>query len=162
MDPLTDLLNRRGIEEHAKALISEAKRHNTNLFLALIDLDYFKNINDTYGHSTGDEVLRHFAAIAKDEFRQEDSIGRFGGEEFLVFIKGVDKEEGMNILSRFRERISKTSIASEKNESVQFTCSIGATSLSEHDKELDDLVRRADKALYMIKENGRNQLLFLR
>jgi diguanylate cyclase (GGDEF)-like protein len=122
----------------------------------MIDLDHFKRINDTYGHSTGDEVLRQFARIVRQTSRTIDIPARLGGEEFAILLPGVTQQNAMAIAERLRQQIADVTIAHEKG-SVRVTISIGGASLSSDDSDGDAVLSHADTALYEAKDAGRNQ-----
>lgn len=151
LDPLTNLWNRRRIEEAVDAELALAEREGRDFAVLLFDIDYFKRINDTYGHDVGDNVLKGLASIVNDERRGGDTLGRWGGEEFIYTASGADAESAHQIAERLRQRI-----AEESFEHVgQVTVSVGLTSWQEGDTYVD-LVRRADQALYEAKGAGRN------
>lgn len=108
MDDLTGAFNRKHFNQVMKQLIGDFKRTNRVFSLALIDLDYFKNVNDTYGHLIGDEVLQGFSELVKNSIRLEDTFCRYGGEEFAVFLPHTDAESAMLVIQRIQERFAAT------------------------------------------------------
>lgn len=123
----------------------------------MIDADHFKNVNDTYGHSVGDDVLKAMANHMRSSFRQSDCIGRIGGEEFLVILPETTKEKARIVLEKFRESLSQLEIVSETN-IINITSSIGISQVSRDDEDSWQAVKRADFSLYNSKENGRNRI----
>jgi len=158
-DPLTSLLNRRGFFEAAKASLSYAKRNIKSVSLAMIDIDLFKAINDNYGHHTGDEVLKEFAKIMCECFRDSDIIGRLGGEEFCVLLTDSNLLSAKEKLDMFRDTVEKNTISIEGEYLIKFTISVGLTE-SEKNSEynLDAMLKQADKYLYQAKDSGRNKV----
>jgi diguanylate cyclase (GGDEF)-like protein len=122
----------------------------------MIDLDNFKRVNDTYGHSTGDAVLRQFANIMRETVRTIDIAARLGGEEFAILLPNTTQEEAMCLAERLRQRIADTEFYYEKGV-VRITISTGAALLTADDREGDAALNRADTALYEAKDAGRNQ-----
>lgn len=155
-DPLTDLYNRRFFLD---ALTQETARlarfENQSASLLMIDLDYFKCVNDTYGHSTGDEVLRQVAHILRQTLRTIDIPARLGGEEFAILLLGASQSDTMVIAERLRQQMTTIAIPHEKGV-VRITISIGAAALSA-DLDGDAVLKQADTALYAAKDAGRNQ-----
>jgi diguanylate cyclase (GGDEF)-like protein/PAS domain S-box-containing protein len=155
-DPLTELYNRRVFLEKLAEESARLARDGQLASLLMIDLDNFKRINDTYGHSTGDEVLRQFAHIMRETIRAIDIPARLGGEEFAVLLPSTTPKEAIYLAERLRQRIADTEFHYEKGV-VRLTISIGSASLQADDKEGDAVLNRADAALYEAKESGRNQ-----
>lgn len=154
VDPLTELANRRLFRRHASAAITHAGRTGDALVLAVIDIDHFKNFNDSFGHTAGDEALRAVASIIGDAARRPmDMAARLGGEEFALLLYSTGPEEAGAILETLRERVSAAVIAVNGS----LTISIGATALGEDD-DLDRLYARADSLLYASKHDGRDRL----
>jgi diguanylate cyclase (GGDEF)-like protein/PAS domain S-box-containing protein len=145
-DQLTGLPNRRALEEQMPRAMARARRCREPLSVAILDIDHFKDYNDTHGHLAGDEVLRACAKAWDSALRGEDTIVRFGGEEFLVLLPDTDPETAAEIVERLRV---KTPMGQ--------TCSAGLASW-DFAESIDDLLGRADKALYLAKASGRNQL----
>lgn len=157
-DMLTQTANRRHFLERLDAEMSRSRRFSEPLCVAIMDADKFKNINDTYGHAGGDEVLRSLSRMTKDMLRNHDIVGRLGGEEFALCMPETVLEKGVLVANRVRESIAAMEIPHE-GETISFTVSIGIT---EYDPETDDadiLMGRADKLLYDAKETGRNKVV---
>lgn len=156
-DPLTLLANRRQLMHLATQEFERARRYQLPLVLAMIDLDHFKQINDRYGHDTGDAVLRAFAVLSQRMLRQTDSIGRFGGEEFLLILPHTTLEAAQGIVERLRSEFSQLVIPGLRGE-WQPTLSAGLTLVQAGDVELATVVKRADEAVYAAKGKGRNRV----
>lgn len=154
-DGLTGLLNRRSFYQEAERRLTMLTAGKT-LGLAVIDLDYFKQVNDTYGHDIGDKVLRSFAQIARESLREKDVLARFGGEEFILLIQHADATLLQQCVERIRQRFSETSFAGLPSD-YRCTLSAGLSLLHPGDK-LDQRIREADQALYSAKEAGRNRI----
>lgn len=156
-DSLTGLLNRRVFLERLEQERAKVARlpHYVAVLL-MLDLDYFKRINDTYGHATGDAVLKAFAEITLNNLRSIDVPARLGGEEFAILLAGSDKHDAMAMAERMREQIAGIEIEHELGP-VRVTVSIGAATILADDANADVVLNRADEALYEAKERGRNQ-----
>ncbi len=155
-DGLTQLLNRAGFQNAYEKEKHKLYGNNLTVSVLMIDLDHFKNINDTYGHINGDRVLLHFSNLIKKSLKNEDIIGRIGGEEFAAIISGVNKEEAYNISERIRRKIACSKVLLLDGESIQYTISIGITDNDDINKSLNELLHEADRALYQAKEKSRN------
>jgi len=161
LDALTNLNNRRQFETRLGQEISIAKRQNNSLCAMMIDIDFFKSVNDTYGHAAGDEVLRTVASIIKQALRESDIPARYGGEEFAVLLPFAHLEEAALVGERLRKAVEETPIRiyqeTEQEKEIKITISMG---LAEYNKleTGEALFERADKALYEAKTNGRNQV----
>ncbi len=154
IDPLTGIYNRRYFYNISKELIALTKRENRELSLAIIDIDDFKQINDTHGHDIGDDVLKLLVKKVRETIRNSDILIRFGGEEFIVLLSNTSSKQAMIVMEKVREVIEEQKFM--KN--VSFTISIG---ISEHIKEeiaIESLFKRADLALYSAKESGKNRV----
>ena len=126
--------------------------------LLIFDIDFFKKINDTYGHDIGDEVLRILAEIARKEMRYSDVLARFGGEEFIVLLPNTRLEDASIIAERLCKKIEQHQICIENKFFINFSVSIGVAQLEPQQKDLNLLIKQADIALYEAKKNGRNQV----
>lgn len=157
-DYLTGLANRRHFFERAEEEIARHSRHGGELSVLMFDIDNFKLINDLYGHSTGDLVLKKIADIAMETLREIDLIGRIGGEEFAVLLPQTGLEEAMLVAERLRKAIEQGEIVLNEGLSPRFSASFGVTSVGERSSNIDMLLSRADKALYEAKESGRNRV----
>ncbi|MGA3085813.1 MAG: GGDEF domain-containing protein [Thermodesulfobacteriota bacterium] len=156
-DPLTGLFNRREYEMLFKHEIERARRMKTSLSLGILDLDYFKKVNDTYGHGVGDEVLRRTAELLRKNLRAVEIIGRFGGEEFIIFFPDTSIDQAVMISDRFLKKLSATDINIGVS-TIRITATAGITQLLPIDKDINSIIRRADTALYKGKEAGRNRV----
>ncbi len=156
LDNLTQLANRNYIEKELLARFDEQKRFDMPFGILFIDIDYFKRVNDTYGHSVGDEVLRFVAQTFIANSRPFDLYGRWGGEEFLGIIRNITAEALEDLGNRLRVLIENSYIIHE-GKKLQVTVSIGATQVRKHDS-VEMLIKRADALLYQSKQMGRNRL----
>jgi diguanylate cyclase (GGDEF)-like protein len=156
VDELTGLHNRRFILEDYYSKVSAAKRYQQPLSILLIDIDYFKKVNDQYGHPIGDEVLMSVAVDLANGLRESDLIGHYGGEEFLALLPMADLAETQIIAERLRAQVANSVVFQEKY-GFGVTVSIGLAQLSLNETELE-LITRVDKALYAAKHNGRNRV----
>jgi len=156
-DVLTGLHTRRHVLELGGHEEKRWRRKHGHLSLVMIDIDHFKKVNDTHGHSAGDEVLKAFAAVCRRTFRQTDVIGRFGGEEFLAILPETSLDEACVIAERLRRQTQEETIALHHAE-TRITVSIGATELLDSDSSLEQTISRADVALYRAKGAGRNRI----
>ncbi|SFP90102.1 sensor domain-containing diguanylate cyclase [Pseudomonas borbori] len=154
-DQLTELLNRRGFDLLANQAIQEARRNPSPLCALLLDLDNFKDLNDSHGHLAGDEVLRGFASKLRDNLRQSDIICRWGGEEFILLLKDTSPEQARLLAEKIRQQ-TEHSRFSYKGASLHITTSIGLAELHQDDS-LSELLARTDRALYRAKQSGRNR-----
>ncbi|HEY9228346.1 MAG TPA: diguanylate cyclase [Gemmatimonadaceae bacterium] len=158
-DPLTRILNRRALLDRLTAEVDRARRFNSSLTLLLLDVDHFKQINDTEGHLAGDSVLRQLGALLEDAVRKVDVVARYGGEEFVAILPETVSEGGIIFAERLRERIEAQSFDVGEGKPVHLTVSIGiATFPSPRVATTEDFFARADEALYRAKSGGRNQV----
>lgn len=153
-DELTGLMNRRAFFEHAQVLYERCRHNRQPLCALMIDMDHFKEINDTYGHQAGDQVLRQIGGVISASFRQADVYGRLGGEEFAVLLPNTSLETARTIAEQLIKAIS--GLSSEPVHGL--TASLGVASSHAQDQDLHDLMNTADKALYRAKAQGRNQV----
>jgi diguanylate cyclase (GGDEF)-like protein len=158
-DALTGLDNRRHLNERIDEMFSHAKRLNEPFSLVMCDLDKFKSVNDTYGHQVGDEVLKQLADILRDEAREIDRVGRYGGEEFMLLLPGTVLDAAVTFAERVRKRLEAHTFTFTGG-TLTRTASFGVAGWP-HPKieQCDDLVRTADDALYVAKETGRNKVV---
>ena len=159
LDYLTGLNNRGYFMQIAEHELSRAKRYQTPLSLLMMDVDYFKVINDTHGHKTGDRVLQSFAEICRRTLRGIDVVGRVGGEEFAVLLPETDIDQAIEVAERLRENIATTKVSINQGLPLNFTVSIGVTTLNDDNENIDQLFDAADKALYHAKKAGRNRVM---
>ena len=157
-DFLTELLNRRAVFDVLKKEISRFQRTDQSISVILADLDYFKNVNDTYGHSVGDAVLKETSRRLLDCIRPYDTVGRIGGEEFLIVLPECDTADGTAVAERIRVAVGETEIV-VAGKKIWVTISLGVATASAHKViNQDSLVAAADKALYRAKNEGRNKI----
>ncbi len=156
VDPLTGTNNRAAFDSAIEKEVERSHRHHMPLSLAVIDIDFFKQVNDNYGHSTGDNVLRKVTTVIKDTLRASDELFRYGGEEFTVILNGTDSDGAANVAERIREEIENAYFEHEDG-TIPLTVSIGISSLTTRD-DAKRLFNKADAALYRAKETGRNKI----
>ena len=157
-DVLTGLYSRRFIMEKLNREIARSQRTGSSFAVAICDIDHFKKINDSYGHQAGDIVLREFGKILEGNIREYDSVGRIGGEEFLMITPLKNEEDEISLFERVRSKVENGRIAVESGE-ISMTVSIGVT-FYETGKNSDKIIFEADKALYIAKNSGRNRVVF--
>ncbi|MBF0203088.1 MAG: GGDEF domain-containing protein [Desulfamplus sp.] len=155
MDSLTGIINRRFFMERAEEEISRAVRYNHPITFFMMDIDHFKNVNDTYGHHAGDVVLKNVSQICLDSLRLNDLFGRIGGEEFAVLLPETPLEHAKIVAERIRQSIEKVRWNID-GITVSCTMSIGISQLQRNSKGLHQLMKAADDALYDAKNSGRN------
>ena len=158
-DGLTGLDNRRYLEERLHEMFEHSLRLHEPLSVVMCDIDHFKSVNDTYGHLAGDAILRQFADLIKEQAREIDRVGRYGGEEFLIILPGTVLDAAVTFAERVRERIEAHEFAYE-DERIKRTVSCGVAAWP-HPliSSRDQLIRSADDALYVAKERGRNRVV---
>jgi two-component system, cell cycle response regulator len=157
-DGLTDLANRKQLDAVLEEEINRARRHGRPLALLMLDIDHFKNVNDTHGHLTGDSVLRGLAAIMQRRLRPSDRLGRYGGEEFCAILPETSLHNAAKIAEDLRALVETHAfVAEDKN--IRVTMSVGAGVLTD-DMTMADLYRSADEMLYKAKRGGRNKVCF--
>lgn len=157
-DPLTGLNNRRQYESLFQLELTRAERKGQHLSVCILDLDHFKQINDTFGHSVGDQVLVHTAELCRDSFRTIDILGRLGGEEFVVLMADTDLETAAHVVRRFLSVLAATPV--HVGEAViHVTATAGVVERRAEEHELDELIQRADRAMYEGKSAGRNRVV---
>ena len=157
-DSLTQVLNRRALTVRLVSEMDRSRRYDAMLSMLMVDLDHFKNVNDTMGHLVGDDVLREVAHLLLESVRSVDFVARYGGEEFVVVLPETALAGAVKFAERMRERIEHNSFASTHG-GVRMTASIGVASYPAPGVHtVDDLFARADEALYRAKSAGRNQV----
>ena len=156
-DFLTGALNRRGMDEAIEREFERADRHNTPLSLAMIDIDHFKKINDTMGHSTGDVALAHLAKVVKSVLRSTDVLARYGGEEFVILLPGSKQADAVNVITGVQRDLTKNFFM-HNSERVLITFSAGVSERIAGES-IDTVLPRADAALYLAKQTGRNRVV---
>ena len=157
-DSLTGVSNRRYFEEIGRREVVRAERHQRPLSLMILDVDFFKRINDTYGHPVGDKVLQALSLVARAELRENDLLARLGGEEFIVLLPDINLSEALCVAERLRLTFAVCNVPLENGEVVGFTVSIGVSQLGGEFDSLDTLLQSADLALYQAKNSGRNRV----
>jgi diguanylate cyclase (GGDEF)-like protein len=158
-DPLTRCLSRRALLDGLASRISEARRHGRGLSLALLDVDRFKVVNDSYGHLVGDHVLATLGRLLGGRFRLEDLRGRWGGEEFVVVLPGEPADTAAAVLTRLLDEFRSLPFRSERGDRFFVTFSAGVASFPEEGESIDALLRTADARLYEAKRRGRGHVL---
>jgi len=157
IDSLTGLLNRGAILRKLSEQMKHAKRYREELSLSLLDIDYFKKVNDQYGHLTGDDVLEQVAILMWQNIRDADIIGRYGGEEFIIILPRTDLSSALNVAERVRKMIEASKMKDSEGNMFGITVSQGI-SIYKPGEDEHSLISRADNALYKAKRNGRNRV----
>ena len=157
-DPLSGLPNRRSFMQYAADMLKHYKHDGRSFALVMIDIDRFKGVNDTYGHHAGDAVISAVGGTLAGEIRPTDKVARFGGEEFLVLLRGTGHQDALNTAERLRARIEKMTIPTEAH-SLKVTISLGVSVSLATDGDVHEIIGRADKALYQAKNSGRNRVI---
>jgi diguanylate cyclase (GGDEF)-like protein len=158
-DELTKLPNRRNFDTDFNKEFLRAQRYKNPLTLVMFDIDFFKKVNDTYGHQCGDYVLKEVSKAALQTFRKTDTVYRIGGEEFCVILTETNIEQAIIPLERFRKTVETLNL-NYNNQEVHITVSIGACEYCEEIKDTKDFILKTDKALYEAKNTGRNRTVF--
>lgn len=156
-DPLTGVLNRKGLDEALSREAAFAQRRGTPLCLGLLDVDNFKQINDTHGHQTGDEALQHLTNVIRENVRPQDSVGRYGGEEFVVLLPDTDLDSATAALVRLQRALTKRFFLA-RQQKLLITFSAGVAELRAEEQPVD-AIDRADKAMYLAKRSGKNRVI---
>lgn len=158
-DELTKVYNRRYFLRRLDEEIARDSQNGNNFTIAMLDIDYFKTVNDTYGHLAGDETLKFIVNKLKENLRNTDIICRFGGDEFIILLPDMKKEDARKVIERIRGNIASDSIkCSQSNQLVQVTCSVGVSTFPENGCSAEQLIKSADENLYLAKQSGRNCL----
>ncbi|MCL9782532.1 GGDEF domain-containing protein [Vibrio sp. S4M6] len=157
-DALTGVFNRRGFMLMAKHELQRSQKDDLALCLLMIDIDHFKMVNDNYGHMVGDQVLKSITKKLHMNLRASDSLGRWGGEEFIVILPNQESSRALVIAERLRESIEQSELRINKNTTVKVTISIGLSCFNKHIANLEALISSADERLYKAKQGGRNQV----
>ena len=162
-DPMTKLYNRRYFSSISKDILNLAKRNKEHIAVLMIDIDRFKDINDTYGHYFGDEVIISLADEFKKQKRESDVVFRFGGEEFLILLPNTDIKGAKILAEKIRIAIENKILHFPNKKDLKYTISIGisASKLSNKQEDIQEIINRADKALYKAKKDGRNKVSIL-
>ncbi len=159
-DELTGLYNRRYFDRHLALMLDKAREQQRDMAVMLIDMDFFKSVNDTHGHDIGDAVLREFAQRLRRNIRGVDLACRFGGEEFVVLMPDTDYRQAQGVAERVRMAVAERGFDTPELRPLTVTCSVGVA-LNEHDSDTPEMIlKRADVALYRAKREGRNRVVF--
>lgn len=159
-DPLTGIINRREFLKRFNIQFNQYKRYQEDITLFIVDIDNFKNVNDTYGHQTGDRVIKSVTSTFNKLLRKTDVFARYGGEEFIGILLKTDRIIAENILDKILGSIRSQKVTIDQGE-ISVTISIGFTMINETDKSLDDIIKRADKALYISKKQGKDTFNYI-
>lgn len=158
-DELTGLENRRALKARLEDQAAMSMRGNKDFVVIICDVDHFKRINDRYGHSVGDEALKHLAGIFRQVLRKYDTAARWGGEEFTFLLPETDMEEGKNVAERIRSEVAQTPFRVGEEEETRLTISCGVGDWKSH-RNIDKMIRVTDDRLYKAKESGRNRVVW--
>lgn len=156
-DGLTTVYNRVFLERYIELMILEAQRYGIIFSVILLDIDFFKKVNDQYGHQSGDKVLVYFASTVRNILRKSDIVARYGGEEFAIILKNTSKNDAFDVAEKIRKQIEASSVG-EQN--IKFTVSIGITDYIAYDNK-HSIIKRSDEALYNAKTTGRNKCVII-
>ncbi len=163
IDSLTGVYTRRQMLEFGGNELKRFLRTEHSLSVLMLDIDHFKKINDTYGHSIGDSALKHFAEVCKRSLRTTDIIGRIGGEEFVIIMPDTTEEEGYSVAERIRKHVAETPFLMDDTETVfVLTVSIGLYQFTQNDRLFEQALSKADSALYEAKGAGRNNVVIFK
>lgn len=156
-DFLTGLYNRRYFFKNVQKYFDYALENHESFSVAMIDIDHFKKINDTYGHETGDRAIVDLSEILRGNTGQDDVVARFGGEEFCIILKNINSQGAIDVFENIRLKVQNSITVSDKNEEIRFTVSIGV--VTQHEDTLDETVNQSDMLLYDAKQGGRNMVV---
>lgn len=156
-DTLTGALNRKGLDEALEREMSNVRRKDTPLCMAMLDIDNFKKLNDQLGHATGDEALTHLATVAREVMRPQDTLSRYGGEEFVILLPDTPLDKGVEAMTRLQRELTKRFFLAG-TEKILITFSAGVAQLAA-DETGPDAIKRADQAMYLAKRAGKNRVL---
>lgn len=159
VDGLTQIHNKRYLYEALEREVLRARRHDRPLSILMFDIDFFKRVNDQYGHLAGDYVLRELARVVQGRIRRDEVFARYGGEEFVIALPETPLEGGVSLAQNLRARVAEHTFVFQ-GERIPVTVSIGAAVLNPSDKTATDLVQRADEKLYEAKRGGRNRVCY--
>ena len=159
-DFMTGLMNRRSFLAVADDAVAFSRRYKRNMATLMIDIDHFKKINDTYGHAAGDDAIKHVAEIVRQSIRTTDKAARFGGEEFVVLLREIDQETAILLADRIRSSIESATVR-HGDTVIPLTVSVGLALFDEGDRDVQDVIERADQGLYVAKKTGRNRTFLM-
>ncbi|MFR1672617.1 MAG: GGDEF domain-containing protein, partial [Candidatus Gastranaerophilaceae bacterium] len=157
-DGLTELYNHRYFQEQMRMQVEQSKRYNSNFSLIIIDIDYFKRFNDTFGHQSGDAVLRQVAFTLKKNVRATDIVCRYGGEEMSIILPNTGKDEAFSTAEKICRRVAEKKFKLSGDKESNVTISLGVATFPFDGEEASSIIDTADKRLYNAKHNGRNQV----
>lgn len=157
IDPLTGALNRKGMEEALQREVARTRRHDGLLSVALLDIDNFKQINDNLGHRAGDLALQHLASVTRDTIRPQDTLVRYGGEEFIILLPDTNMEDAVKAMERVQRELTRRYFLTD-NDKLLITFSAGVSVLGD-DEDPSEAIRRADQAMYLAKRAGKNRVM---
>lgn len=155
VDPLTGVLNRRGFSERAESLLRRSVDARVEAAVMIVDIDHFKRVNDNHGHEAGDSVLRELGTLLRETVRDDDIVGRLGGEEFAIVLGETTPRDALLVAEKLRERTERHPFVTRRG-TIQCTVSIGLATTERSWSRLSDILQQADRALYEAKEKGRN------
>lgn len=159
-DNLTGIFNREYFFESLSLRILKAYRERAGFSIGIIDIDYFKKVNDTYGHQSGDRVLKNLTQFISQSLREYDVFARYGGEEFIFLLDGLERNQAAIIIDRIREQVAVTEIDPENNLRITFSCGLSDLFEAENQEDIADfLIKIADRRLYIAKSTGRNKIV---
>lgn len=157
IDGLTQVYNKRYFLERLESELSRARRYQRELSLIMVDIDHFKQVNDTYGHLAGDAILKQLCQVVHARIRREDMLCRYGGEEFAILLPEIDKEHALLAAEKIRILVEETSFTFEATD-IPVTISLGVYAAIEESLSSDDFIKKADERLYQAKHSGRNRV----
>jgi len=157
-DGLTQIANKRYLLDHLEKEFSRCRRYNRNLSIVMFDIDHFKQVNDQYGHLTGDYVLKELADLLRDRIRKEELFSRYGGEEFVVVLPESDGDVAAVFADILRKKVEECLFEFE-GQRIHVTISLGVAGMTPVVKDVTDLIGKADEALYKAKNGGRNRVV---
>jgi diguanylate cyclase len=156
-DPLTGALNRKGMDEALEREVGRARRRQAPLCLAMLDIDNFKKLNDTYGHDAGDQALKHLAQVVREALRPQDTLARYGGEEFVIVLSDTHLDDGVQAMVRVQRELTRKFFL-HRNEKLLITFSCGVAEMA-GDEDPAPALKRADEAMYLAKRAGKNRVV---
>jgi two-component system cell cycle response regulator len=160
-DSLTSLYNRYFLFDHGRKEVAKSTRSKMPLSLLMIDLDKFKNVNDTYGHLAGDQILIQLSSLILQSSRSYDLAARYGGEEFILLLPGANQFQALIVAEKIRKNVENHNFKTHDGIEIKLTVSIGISTITDEISSLENLIEKADEALYQSKNNGRNQVTLI-